>query len=373
MEVGAMRRLALGLSDKKLLKLKWNLLEEACAPERFLPFKLDVERPLEEQGPIDVLIHKLTDTIAAADAGDVKAREVMKNVEQYISNHPEMIVIDPIENVKILIDRYKYYSLLENHPAFSANCVFTPRFCVLTSNNLNDNLNSMLARSVTFPVVCKTLLAHGSRSAHKMSVIFNEAGLADCKPPCIVQKFINHNAVLYKIFVVGNRYYITDRPSLKNFYACNERETIHFHSGDVCKADSQSTLSILDPHEIPNVETKATLDEKKIEVMLKILREELNLTLFGIDIVVDNITNRYAIIDINFYPGYEGFPNFFAHLIDCIDEAMRDSVVSKNTLVRVYRDDEIRPVAAKHQTVANDKEKLIELNISKIEDFYEKI
>lgn len=140
----------------------------------------------------------------------------------------------------------------------------------------------------------------------------------------------------------------------------------------MCKADSQSTLSILDPHEIPNVETKMTLDEKKIEVMLKILREELNLTLFGIDIVIDNITNRYAIIDINFYPGYEGFPNFFVHLIDCIDEAMRDSVVSKNTLVRVYKDDEIRPIA-KHQIVANDKEKLIELNISKIEDFYEKI
>lgn len=55
----------------------------------------------------------------------------------------------------------------------------------------------------------------------KMSVIFNERGVADCKPPCVAQSFINHNAVLYKVYVVGDHYQVVERPSLKNFYASN--------------------------------------------------------------------------------------------------------------------------------------------------------
>jgi hypothetical protein len=52
----------------------------------------------------------------------------------------------------------------------------------------------------------------------QMAVIFNEKGVQDCHPPCVAQSFINHNAVLYKIYVVGDEYIVTERPSLKNFY-----------------------------------------------------------------------------------------------------------------------------------------------------------
>ena len=69
-------------------------------------------------------------------------------------------------------------------------------------------------------------MAHGSSFSHKMAIIFNEAGLADIKPPCVAQTFVNHNAVLYKIFVIGDQYFVVERPSLKNFkaggiYHCN--------------------------------------------------------------------------------------------------------------------------------------------------------
>lgn len=52
-----------------------------------------------------------------------------------------------------------------------------------------------------------------------MSLIFNEEGLKDVVPPCVAQKFINHNAVLYKLFTIGNKYFMSERPSLKNFNA----------------------------------------------------------------------------------------------------------------------------------------------------------
>ena len=52
-----------------------------------------------------------------------------------------------------------------------------------------------------------------------MSIIFNEEGLRDVQPPCVAQTFINHNALLYKMFVIGRSHYVVERPSVKNFSA----------------------------------------------------------------------------------------------------------------------------------------------------------
>lgn len=53
----------------------------------------------------------------------------------------------------------------------------------------------------------------------QMAIVFNQEGLSAVQPPCVVQNFINHNAVLYKVFVVGESYTVVQRPSLKNFSA----------------------------------------------------------------------------------------------------------------------------------------------------------
>ena len=50
-----------------------------------------------------------------------------------------------------------------------------------------------------------------------MSIIFNESGLNDIEVPCVAQTFVNHNAKLFKIFVVGDQHFIVERPSVKKF------------------------------------------------------------------------------------------------------------------------------------------------------------
>ena len=52
-----------------------------------------------------------------------------------------------------------------------------------------------------------------------MAIVFNADGFSDIEMPCVAQTFINHDAVMYKIFVVGRNYSIVERPSLKNFVA----------------------------------------------------------------------------------------------------------------------------------------------------------
>lgn len=53
-----------------------------------------------------------------------------------------------------------------------------------------------------------------------MTLIFNEEGLKEVVYPCVVQTFVNHNAALYKLFVIGQSYTTVLRPSIKNFYDC---------------------------------------------------------------------------------------------------------------------------------------------------------
>jgi len=63
-----------------------------------------------------------------------------------------------------------------------------------------------------------------------MAIIFNEKGLKDVEPPCVAQTFINHNAVLYKIFVIGKKHFVVPRPSLKNFFAGSEYLLLYYCS-----------------------------------------------------------------------------------------------------------------------------------------------
>ncbi|KAL4711163.1 hypothetical protein ACJJTC_009534 [Scirpophaga incertulas] len=312
------KNIGIWISDKKSQKLNWNELTTVCASHGYNLIKLDIEKPLESQGHIDIFIHKLTDILAAADQGDKKASFIISQVEQYLSNHPNIVVIDPLDNVRILLNRYRYYSILQNEPTFQKQGVFTPNFAEFTTNNTDTNLEIMRQRGVRFPMICKPSISHGSKSAHEMILIFNERGLSVCKPPCVVQSFVNHNAILHKVFLIGNRYHICERPSLKNFYPSDDYAPIFYSTGEVCKADSQSTLSILDPHD--KAEIKMSLNEGKIKNIIRVLRRDIGLLLTGFDVVIDNATGNHAVIDINVFPSYDHFPDFFEHLLESIEE-----------------------------------------------------
>lgn len=116
----------------------------------------------------------------------------------------------------------------------------------------------------------------------------------------------------------------------------DDRDTITFDSHSVSKSDSSSELSVLDPSESAK---RSSVDPIKLHSIVKTLGSYLNMSLYGVDVVVENDTNRHAIIDINAYPGkvllllllgqlksenivifpgYDGFPDFFGKLIDCV-------------------------------------------------------
>ncbi|ELU11765.1 hypothetical protein CAPTEDRAFT_31605, partial [Capitella teleta] len=151
-----------------------------------------------------------------------------------------------------------------------------------------------------------------------MSLIFNEAGLKDVSPPCVAQSFINHNAVLYKIFAIGRHHCIVERPSIKNFSPGSEAKTIHFDSHDVSKADSASHLNAFEKSEL---ESPFILpDPAQLQKLGLAIQHSLGLDLIGVDVIVENHTGRYAVIDANSFPGYDGVPEFFNCLLSLIQD-----------------------------------------------------
>ncbi|XP_072617285.1 inositol-tetrakisphosphate 1-kinase isoform X3 [Vulpes vulpes] len=276
-------------------------------------------------------------------------------VQEYIDAHPETIVLDPLPAIRTLLDRSKSYELIRKIEAYMKDDrICSPPFMELTSLSGDDTMRLLEQNGLAFPFICKTRVAHGTNS-HEMAIVFNQEGLSAIQPPCVVQNFINHNAVLYKVFVVGESYTVVQRPSLKNFSAGTsgsspgpslvppvwtgsgrsggrtvgysgaarglcaplagrmpDRESIFFNSHNVSKPESSSVLTALD--KIEGVFERPS--DEVIRELSRALRQALGVSLFGIDIIINNQTGQHAVIDINAFPGYEGVSEFFTDLLN---------------------------------------------------------
>lgn len=316
------RRVGYWLSEKKLKKLNFQAFADLCRKRGIEVVQLDLSQPLEEQGPLDVIIHKLTDLILEADQNDSQAVVLVQRVQEYIDAHPKTIVLDPLPAIRTLLDRCKSYQLVHRiESSMQDERICSPPFMVLNSECSPDLLEQIKKQGLTFPFICKTRVAHGT-SSHEMAIIFSEEDLKDVKPPCVIQSFINHNAVLYKVFVVGDSYTVVERPSLKNFPAGPaDREAIFFNSHNVSKPESSSDLTSRD-----NVEgVSQPPNDDVIKELCRSLRQALGVSLFGIDVIINNQTGQHAIIDINAFPGYEGVPEFFNDLLTHISSVLQSS------------------------------------------------
>ncbi|XP_017274652.1 inositol-tetrakisphosphate 1-kinase isoform X1 [Kryptolebias marmoratus] len=378
------RRVGYWLSEKKMKKLNFQAFADLCRKRGIEVVQLDLSQPLEDQGPLDVIIHKLTDLILEADQNDSQAVVQLQRVQDYIDAHPETIVLDPLPAIRTLLDRCKSYQLIHRiERCMQDERICSPPFMVLNSECSPDVLEQIRRQGLTFPFICKTRVAHGTNS-HEMAIVFSEEDLKEVKPPCVIQSFINHNAVLYKVFVVGESYTVVERPSLKNFpsgpaglshdtddsgicmcysrgphanqfrHQCSrlpvqreqllsdwnaerikhfvpiqqwqrmhqrepDRKAIFFNSHNVSKPESSSDLTSRE-----NVEgVSQPPSDDVIRELSRSLRQALGVSLFGIDVIINNQTGQHAVIDINAFPGYEGVPEFFNDLLNHISGVLQ--------------------------------------------------
>lgn len=94
---------------------------------------------LEKQGPLHVFLHKLTDTQSHAESGDknvsgdeyivfahcwkysaiqmqnvsLQAEDIVSRLREYIAKHPDLIIIDPLDNIRNLRNRCSSYEFIQ--------------------------------------------------------------------------------------------------------------------------------------------------------------------------------------------------------------------------------------------------------------------
>eukprot|EP01118_Nematostelium_gracile_P003960 TRINITY_DN1469_c0_g1_i2.p1 TRINITY_DN1469_c0_g1~~TRINITY_DN1469_c0_g1_i2.p1 ORF type:complete len:318 (+),score=87.92 TRINITY_DN1469_c0_g1_i2:59-955(+) len=262
--------------------------------------------------PFDLLLHKVTDEIVAFEQkGDSKMGELVDKMDRFLNQHPEIENIDPINDQRKVLDRSVTGDLLSQ-----IEKELPKELSIRMPKQYTINTNDDLQVDIRYPIVCKTTLACGTADSHKMGIVFNTEGLSQFKFPYLIQEFYNHNATIFKVFVVGEKIHIEKRKSLPNLNR-ELKENIYF--------DSQLPLGPqLEKFSSPTEETDMKEPPMETIVLLtKSLRKHMNLSLLGFDMITERETGYHAIIDVNYFPSYKGFPDFNKVLLDYLLSRIR--------------------------------------------------
>lgn len=300
-------RIGYAMAPKKAASVFRQSLFDHASKQGIELVEIDLNKSLDEQAPFDCILHKLYD------------QEWRNQLDQFSSTNPNVLIIDPHHLIEKLHNRITMLEVFNNlektetehHHQYS---VGIPKQIFI---NNEDDISS--SKDLTFPVIAKPLLANGTDGSHQMFLIFNQEGLnsINLEPPFVLQEFINHGGVVFKVYVAGDHSRCVKRKSLPDI----SDETI----GSSCENFIPfSQISNLTDQEQSNEDSiSKAIEEAKLppsefvsEIGAK-LRGDLRLHLFNFDVIRDSSDpNSYHVIDINYFPGYAKMTGYESMLTD---------------------------------------------------------
>ncbi|VFQ63586.1 unnamed protein product [Cuscuta campestris] len=266
---------------------------------------IDLHKPLVEQGPFDCVIHKMY------------GEDWRKQLADFSIQNPNAAIIDPLDAVLRLHNRV---SMLEVFNDLKISSESEEDLAIPKQVSVPDSsvsLSGALAREgLMFPVMAKPLIADGSADSHHMFLVFNEEGLNGLKPPIVLQEFVNHGGVLFKVYVAGRHVQCVKRPSLPNISDDNfpaSHNLLPFSQISNLTAQDKNSASFAklmdDETEMPPLSFLTKVASE--------LRHGLKLHLFNFDMIRDTrVGNLYLVIDINYFPGYAKMPSYESMLTE---------------------------------------------------------
>ncbi|MCO5585585.1 hypothetical protein L7F22_039520 [Adiantum nelumboides] len=289
------RRLVVGyaLTAKKSESFLKPVLVALARSKGIVFSAIEYDKPLLEQGPFDVILHKIT--------GEIWHQQL----KAYKKKNPKVFLFDPPEAI---IKVYNRKSMLQEVADLkfqhSQGNVGVPKQLVVDVDS--SSISEEVAReNLRFPLVVKPLWVDGTAKSHALSLAFNKSGLSNLTTPLILQEFVYHGGVMFKVYVVGHLIKVVHRPSLSDVCGEEAKETgvIAFprvSSAAALDAKSDLNLGVI---EYPPEEMLSSLAQK--------LRSKLGLNLFNLDMIRDSRkSHQYYVIDINYFPGFGKVPDY---------------------------------------------------------------
>ncbi|XP_019051812.1 PREDICTED: inositol-tetrakisphosphate 1-kinase 3-like isoform X2 [Nelumbo nucifera] len=275
------------LTSKKTKSFLQPKLEGLARNKGIFFVAIDQNRSLSDQGPFDIVLHKLS------------GKEWRRLLEDYREKHPEVTVLDPPDAIQHVHNRQ---SMLKDVADMNlSDCygkVGVPRQLVIKKDP-SSIPDAVSKAGLMLPIVAKPLVVDGSAKSHELSLAYDQFSLAKLEPPLVLQEFVNHGGVLFKVYIVGEAIKVVRRFSLPDVNKC---ELLHnagvFHFPRVSCAAASADDADLDPGvaELP--------PRPLLERLARELRRRLGLHLFNIDIIREHGTRDcFYVIDINYFPG----------------------------------------------------------------------
>lgn len=256
---------------------------------------IDLNRPLSDQGPFDIILHKLL------------AKEWCEIIEDYRKRNPEVTVLDPPEAIRLVHNRQSMLqdvanlNLSDNHGKIGV-----PRQLVIKKDPFTIP-DEVAKAGLRLPLVAKPLVVDGSASSHELFLAYDQFSLSELEPPLVLQEFINHGGLLFKIYIVGDAIKVVRRFSLPNVSKTELTKVngVYRFPRVSSAAASADEAEDLDP-DIAELPPRPLLEKLAME-----LRHRMGLRLFNIDMIREyGTTGVFYVIDINYFPGYGKMPDY---------------------------------------------------------------
>lgn len=279
----------------------------------------------------------------------------------------KILVVDPLASMHIVMDRHDMCAAIDTICLAArkrAMPVRSPSWMLLES--LQGSIIRRAAdKGIFLPCIMKPRVACGVTEAHQMAFVMHASALQDVGVPlpAILQEYVDHGGVLWKVYVAGKKVFVSQRKSTPDLmplkellYSRNQKEekkkqnSIFFRnivSDDIKSIDGRHTNGMLrasgvyddnNDDEVPaciefdSLESlpvtlpwqqaagrqqpvarqqqqelkRALLRPEFLEALAHVARDHLRLTLFGFDVVFDAAAGEAVMIDINYFPSFKG-------------------------------------------------------------------
>ncbi|PPS11361.1 hypothetical protein GOBAR_AA09264 [Gossypium barbadense] len=241
--------------------------ERLACKKGILFVAIDVNLPLSDQGPFDIILHKLL----GKEWGDI--------VEDYRQTHPEVIVIDPPYAIQHLHNRQSMLQdVVDLNLSDFHGRVGVPKQMVIMKDPLS--IPDEVAKAGLKLPLAKPLVVDGSAKSHELFLACDWSSLSELEPPLVLQEFVNHDGILFKIYIVGDAIKVVRRFSLSNVNQCQLAKVPGiFPFPRVSSAAASADDADLDPRIADMIREHGTRD-------------------------------IFYVIDINYFPGYGKMPDY---------------------------------------------------------------
>lgn len=237
---------------------------------------------------VQLIIHKISDLLLSPSE--------MAVVRQELAAWAEGVVVDDLERVEVLGDRWRTCLLLQQ---------LTSRASPPTPIRLPLTGLASAMPVMRFPLIRKPIVACSQADSHSMCLFHSlpllQLAAPQDKGPYILQEYIPHHGLLYKVYIIGDAVRIQLRPSLHLTENTPSSTPLHFDS------QSMKHKELIPVGSLRHRDGMARIEPWRadIEAFSRTLQHELRLTLFGWDLILDERDNLPYIIDVNYFPGFD--------------------------------------------------------------------